>query len=389
MRSSTTRARGFGHSCGGGPTRRPQRRLRAGIDPPGRHALRGARHPVPARPAGRPEASPSADAIGVTGISYGGGQSIELAYLRNRIRLPDGSFAPWTSPKGTALSITAAWPRWPWSDLAAALLPNGRFLDSQVAPPGQSIDPTGIEIASYVSGLFALGKSSGYYARRPGESDQPRRRPHDLDSRSSTRASRTAARRRPPIAADRRPPPGLRTVRARRRRCCIENGWTDDLFPPEHALRVYNQVAANAAPVSAAVRRPRPQPGHPTSRTVNRPFNAQGAAFFGAYLQGSGTPPAPAAVTAYTQTCPQSTPDGGPYSAPSWPALHPAPSRSAPAARADGQRRRRRSGDALGIRPDRAARATPARAITPQPAAGNRRLHTHRRAGSRCSGCRW
>jgi predicted acyl esterase len=29
-------------------------------------------------------------AIGTTGISYGGGQSIELAYLKNRIRLPNG-----------------------------------------------------------------------------------------------------------------------------------------------------------------------------------------------------------------------------------------------------------------------------------------------------------
>ncbi|HWD10938.1 MAG TPA: CocE/NonD family hydrolase, partial [Solirubrobacteraceae bacterium] len=37
-------------------------------------------------------------ANGVTGISYGGGQSIELAYLKNRIRLPNGEFAPWTSP---------------------------------------------------------------------------------------------------------------------------------------------------------------------------------------------------------------------------------------------------------------------------------------------------
>ena len=31
------------------------RRLRPGLHPPGRHALRGARHPVPARPARRPE----------------------------------------------------------------------------------------------------------------------------------------------------------------------------------------------------------------------------------------------------------------------------------------------------------------------------------------------
>jgi X-Pro dipeptidyl-peptidase (S15 family) len=40
-------------------------------------------------------------AIGVTGISsYGGGQSTELAYLRDRIRRPDGTFAPWRSPGG-------------------------------------------------------------------------------------------------------------------------------------------------------------------------------------------------------------------------------------------------------------------------------------------------
>ena len=37
--------------------------------------------------------------IGVTGISYGGGQSLELAYLRNQIRLPDGTFAPWIEPR--------------------------------------------------------------------------------------------------------------------------------------------------------------------------------------------------------------------------------------------------------------------------------------------------
>jgi predicted acyl esterase len=34
-------------------------------------------------------------ALGVTGISYGGGQSIELAYLKNRIRLPNGEFERW------------------------------------------------------------------------------------------------------------------------------------------------------------------------------------------------------------------------------------------------------------------------------------------------------
>ena len=49
-----------------------------------------------------------AHAIGVTGDSYGGGQSLELAALRNRVMLPDGSLVPWRSPAGTPLSLAAA-----------------------------------------------------------------------------------------------------------------------------------------------------------------------------------------------------------------------------------------------------------------------------------------
>ena len=99
-------------------------------------------------------------AAGVTGISYGGGQSIELAYLKNRIRLPNGDFAPWKSPKGKSMKIAAAYPRWPWSDLVDSLTPNGRFLETGIAGPGQSREPLGVEIQSYVSGLFALGQAS-------------------------------------------------------------------------------------------------------------------------------------------------------------------------------------------------------------------------------------
>ena len=36
--------------------------------------------------------------MGATGISYGGGQSTELAYLRNRIRTQAGGFAPGPAP---------------------------------------------------------------------------------------------------------------------------------------------------------------------------------------------------------------------------------------------------------------------------------------------------
>src|SRR6266513_866114 len=112
--------------------------------------------------------------IGVTGISYGGGQSIMLAYLRNRVRLTNNAFAPWTSPKGKKMKIAAAYPRWPWSDLVDSLEPNGRYLDTEIAPPHQSYEPFGVEIQSYNAGLYALGNaeppvsSGGFYAP-PGQ----------------------------------------------------------------------------------------------------------------------------------------------------------------------------------------------------------------------------
>ena len=81
--------------------------------------------------------------IGVTGISYGGGQSIELAYLKNRIRLTNGEFAPWTSAKGKAMEIAAAYPRWPWSDLVDALTPATAARSSASAPDGEAITSFG------------------------------------------------------------------------------------------------------------------------------------------------------------------------------------------------------------------------------------------------------
>jgi dienelactone hydrolase len=45
-----------------------------------------------------------ADAIGATGISYGGGISTMLAHLRDRVRRTNGSFAPWRSPEGRRIA---------------------------------------------------------------------------------------------------------------------------------------------------------------------------------------------------------------------------------------------------------------------------------------------
>jgi fermentation-respiration switch protein FrsA (DUF1100 family) len=312
-------ARGFGHSCGGGPTGN-----HAGVCGQGYIRLADTRYEARDTQyllgllVDEGIAKPSS--LGVTGISYGGGQSLELAYLRNRIRLPDGSFAPWLSPAGRKLSIAAAWPRWPWSDLVDALLPNGRFLDTEAAPSRQSLEPIGIPIASYVSGLYALGKSSGYYC-----GDAPASFPctnPDADLTSDF-ALVNAGEPPTPLARER-----LAEIYAHHQAyglpgapapLLIENGWTDDLFPPEQAIRIYNQAAGSAVSLQFG------DLGHSRGSnkpTVNRAFNEQGAAFFGHYLQGVSGGPAPRSVTAYTQTCPASAPDGGPYTASSYAGLH-------------------------------------------------------------------
>jgi predicted acyl esterase len=248
--------------------------------------------------------------IGVTGISYGGGQSMELAYLKNRIRLPNGEFAPWKSPKGLQMEIKAAFPRWPWSDLVNALEPNGRFLDTEL----------GVEIESYVTGLYADGLAEdGYYAP-PGDDPEAEltrwyaavnagepATPEDEEIAKQIYTYHSAYS----IPLSGKPAPLL-----------LESGWTDDLFPPEESLRAYNQVRSikgYAALMFGDL-------GHaPASNKENtdHAFTEEGAQFFAAKLEHAGKAPANGSVTAYTQTCPKSAPGGGPYTAKAWAKLHP------------------------------------------------------------------
>ena len=268
-------------------------------------------------------------AIGVTGVSYGGGQSMELAFLRNKIRKQNGNLSPWKSPNGRRLSIAGAYPRWPWSDLVDALLPNGRFLDTQVAPQEQSLHPIGVPIQSYISGLYALGFLNGYYCGTAPAStpcqDRDANLPMDYtevqagqplsaDARSAIKGiyEHSSAYSLAFLPGASKPAPLL-----------IQNGWTDDLFPPEHALRAYNFVRSRFAnfPVSLQFG----DLGH--SRGSNKPgtnqhFLGQALHFFQARLQHQGSGPPPGSVTAFTQTCPLSAPDGGPFKARSWPAIH-------------------------------------------------------------------
>ncbi len=318
----TPSARGFGRSCGVAASRTPGSCDRGWLHlADQRYEVRDVQHLL-----GRlvDERVVRADALGVTGISYGGIQSHSLARLRDRIRLENGSYRRWTSPAGRRLRIAAAWARWGATDLTSALTPNGRFLDTRKAPTGQSRSPFGIYKRSYNEGLLLLGRTTGFLtpAGGPFESDllgwadeADSGEPHGA---LEGRIARELTSYHSSAGVSGTPAPLL-----------VQNGWTDDLFPAPEALRAYRTYEnARGARVSYQLG----DLGH--SRGANKPavdryFNDRGAAFFAAHLKGEGRGPRHNAVTAFTQTCPFETPAGGPIRARSWDRLHPSTARMA------------------------------------------------------------
>lgn len=325
-------ARGFGASCGS-----PASRL---ADPTGcamgwihlidqRYEIRDTQEILGAL---TDQGVTKPDAIGVTGISYGGGQSLILATLKDRIRNVDGSYKPWTSPKGTPLAIAAAWPRWPWSDLVTSLVPNGRHRDDQIAGPTQSRAPYGVAIQSYVSGLFAAGAASGFYSP-PGvdpASDLTSwfgeinaGEPYEGNPQIKALADEIYLRHGAYSLIDgtNGPTPAVSPAPL-----LIQNGFTDDLFPIGEALKYYNrlrQLQGSGADVALQFG----DLGHARGQNKRDPdvaFNTQGAAFFASHLRGGSSAGVPVrgSVSVFTQTCPKDAQAAG-LTAPSWDAIHP------------------------------------------------------------------
>ena len=257
-------------------------------------------------------------ALGVTGVSYGGIQSLNLARLRDRVRLPDGSFQPWTSPNGVPLRIAAAYARWGASDLTYALQPNGRFLDFRTPGRFQSIRPAGVMKKSYVDVLYSSGNASGFYQPTGGvfSSDitewkrlidlgEPVRPQQVAVGRELTSFHSWAGLDGPSAAL------------------LVQNGWTDDLFPAPEALRVYRTFqAAPGARISLQLG----DFGHPRGQNkaaADGVMLNDGTRFLDFYLRGQGRPLRHGSVVAFTQTCPAAKRSGGPIRAENWERLHP------------------------------------------------------------------
>jgi hypothetical protein len=275
-------------------------------------------------------------AIGVTGDSYGGGQSFELAALRNRTMLPDGSLVPWKSPNGTPISLAAAAPVIPWTSIVGAIAPNGRTRAYEVTPPGAQADPVGVFKASIANAILAAaehatgpgqptgepfipGRPMGYIA--PAGSDPEADvtgwvARSDLGEPYSDAAAQEIVRKLESYHSaygidGSVPPPPL----------YVGAGFSDDLFPVDETLRFVNRMSATHPEVPNSLYFG--DYGH--QRAANKPADRQLLldeihGWFDHYLRGIGPTPR-TGVTATTQTCPRTEPSEGPFHAPTFAGL--------------------------------------------------------------------
>jgi X-Pro dipeptidyl-peptidase (S15 family) len=271
--------------------------------------------------------------IGVTGDSYGGGQSFELAALRNRTMLPDGTLVPWTSPGGTPLEIAAAAPVIPWTSIIGAIAPNGRTRAYEVTPPGAQADPVGVFKLSVANAILAAAQNAIGPGQPTGEPFIPGRpmgylspvgtdpeadvtgwvaradagEPYS-DANAQEIVSQLERFHSPYGIDDSVPPPPL----------YVGAGFSDDLFPVDETLRFTNRMRAAHPQVPLSLYFG--DYGH--QRASNKPADRQLLVddihdWFDHYLKGAGAAPR-TGVRATTQTCPRDEPSEGPFSAPTF-----------------------------------------------------------------------
>jgi fermentation-respiration switch protein FrsA (DUF1100 family) len=243
------------------------------------------------------------DALAATGISYGGGQTLMLAMLRDRIVTPTGATARWTTPTGRPLALAAGWARWPWSDLADALLPNGRL------GPATFASPIGVPIQAWLDLLGNAATATAFVA------------PPGADPSADLTTWRAGIDRGEPYGADVRAAltelhrfhSALGISGGTAAPLLIQSGFTDDLFPIGQGVRLYDVLRARSprAPVSLQLG----DLGH--ARAANHAGDAaqmaaQALQFFNANLNARGGPgPAPGSATAFLQSCPRTAARGG------------------------------------------------------------------------------
>jgi dienelactone hydrolase len=267
--------------------------------------------------------------IGATGGSYGGGLSLQLAALKDRVMMPDGSLVPWTSPSdGLPMQIAAATPNIPWSDLAYSLTPNGGKLD-YVADPAYT-GRMGIEKQSFNNGLYTVVTTLGA-GRYCGQAPYPS--PCD-NFQADVTSWKARIEQGEPYDGDPSSQAVLDEIKAHHSAYYIDhseapapllisNGFTDDLFPADEAIGYFNRIRSQYpnAPISLFFG----DFGHMRASNKNSDISAltaQTNAWLDFYVKGTGSQPFQGA-TAFAPTCPsEADVDSlGPYQAGSWAGL--------------------------------------------------------------------
>jgi len=269
--------------------------------------------------------------IGVTGDSYGGGQSLMLAALRDRMMLPSGKLVRWRSPKGTPLRIAAAAPVIPWTDLVTAAAPNGKVSATGITGRRRATTPVGVVKATFVNAIFLAaqfavgpgqpvgqpfvpGRPMGYLAPPGADPDADIASVIARTDRGEPYTDPEAQRIVDDLARfhsayyidpSHRPPPLL-----------LASGFTDDLFPVDEVLRYANRTRKlyPRSPLALLLG----DFGH--QRASNKPAERERLIgdihrWFDHYLRGARKAPRRRGVSAYVQTCPKERPSIGPFHA--------------------------------------------------------------------------
>ena len=256
--------------------------------------------------------------FGTAGVSYGGGQSLELAMLRDRARLPDGRLVALLSPRARIpMTVGAVYAIWPWADLVSSLVPNGNpneamaFATSAATAASDTVadrQPVGVPKQVWLSALYQT-MTEGYLPPVGADPDD------DITTwfhqlMSGEPAPPSLVRALGKIAVDHSaagiPPPTSGPAAT-----ALQSGWTDSLFPVSEAVHYDNQFGNALTDPAAPLLQIFSDYGHPWAQ--NKPpdratSDRLALAFLQAVLAGKGRPPT--GVVAIGETCPKSAPSG-------------------------------------------------------------------------------
>jgi Thrombospondin type 3 repeat len=170
---------------------------------------------------------------------------------------------------------------------------------------------------SFVAGLYALGQAQSNYSP-PGTDPSADLiswyglinggEPYDQNPQAQSIVNEITAHHSSYYIDDSEAPAPL----------LISNGWTDDLFPPDEAIRFYNRTRTNYPGVKIGLFFLDYGHQRGQNKTADTAvLQARQDTWFDYYLKGIGSQPS-TDVEALTTTCPNSAPSGGPYFGTSW-----------------------------------------------------------------------